>query len=270
MLKKALVSTLCFFVLLSSHVAVSAQELTGRQIMDESSNRHDLPREYEELDMNLSENGAVFEQRELRRYSLEGDDGLFKYLTVFDGPAGVEGVALLSWQNKGRPDDQWTYLPAVSRKLKRTAGSSKRKPFLGTDFTYEDMTSDDRDDFTYERLEDSEINGEPTFVVKAVPANKEIARETGYAWRIFNISKETFFVIQVDFYDRRENHSKVQVNYDPVVVIDQAMRPKRTVMTTLENNTSTEMIIKSRSLDEDAVDEGMFEHRWIKTGRYMR
>ena len=270
MLKQAIFGALSFVLLVSSNGLVSAQELTGRQIMDESSDRHDLPREYEELAMKLSEDGKVFEERDLRRYSLEGDDGLFKYLTVFDGPAGVEGVALLSWQNKGRSDDQWTYLPAVSKKLKRTAGSSKRKPFLGTDFTYEDMTSDDRDDFTYERLEDSNIDGEETFVVKATPANDEVSRETGYAWRIFNLSKETYFVIQVDFYDRRENHSKVQRNYDPEVVADPAMRPKSTIMTTLENNTSTEMIIKTRSLAEDAVEEEMFEHRWIKTGRYMR
>ena len=44
------------------------------------------------------------------------------------------------------------------------------------------------------------------------------------------------------------------MNYEPEVVADPAMRPKRTVMTTLESNTSTEMIIKSRSLEEDAVD----------------
>lgn len=270
MLKHTLLGALSFIFVLSTQTAIHAEELTGRQIMDESSERHDLPREFEELTMKLSENGSIFEERELRRYSLEGDDQLFKYLTVFDEPAGVKGVALLSWQNKGASDDQWTYLPAVSRKLKRTAGSSKRKPFLGTDFTYEDMTSDDRDDYAYERLADSEIDGAPTYVVKATPANDEIARETGYAWRIFNISKETWFITQVDFYDRRERHSKIQRNFDPVVVADPAMRPKRTVMTTLEKKTSTEMITKSRDLSEDAVTPTMFEHRWIKTGRYMR
>ena len=270
MFKQAFIGALSLVMALSAETAVQAQELTGRQIMDESSNRHDLPREFEALDMTLAENGNVFEERLLRRFSLEGDGGLFKYLTVFDEPAGVKGVALLSWQNKGRSDDQWTYLPAVSRKLKRTAGSSKRKPFLGTDFTYEDMTSDDRDDFSYERLADSEVDGEATFVVKAVPIGEDVKKETGYAWRIFNLSKETYFIVQVDFFDRREKHSKVQRNFDPVVVTEQAMRPKRTLMTTLDKNTSTEMIVKARSLEEDMVDEKMFAHRWITTGKYMR
>lgn len=270
MFKKAFIGAMGFVLVLSSQAALQAEELTGRQIMDESSNRHDLPREYEELHMNLAEKGNVFEEREMRRLSLEGEGGLFKYLTVFDEPAGVKGVALLSWQNKGRSDDQWTYLPAVSRKLKRTAGSSKRKPFLGTDFTYEDMTSDDRDDFSYERLADSEVDGEATFVVKATPVAEDVKKETGYAWRIFNLSKETYFIVQVDFYDRREKHAKVQRNYEPVVVTKQAMRPQRTLMTTLDKDTSTEMIVKSRSLDEEMVDEKMFQHRWITTGKYMR
>lgn len=270
MLKNAFLGALTSLLLVSNTPMTNADPLTGRQIMDESADRHDLPREYEELSMKLSADGKVFEERELRRYSLEVDGGLFKYLTVFDEPAGVKGVALLSWQNAGRPDDQWTYLPAVSKKLKRTAGSSKRKPFLGTDFTYEDMTSDDRNNYTYERLDDSEVDGEKTYVVKAVPANDEIARESGYAWRIFNLSQETYFIVQVDFFDRREQHGKVQRNYEPVVVTARAMRPTRTVMTTLQDKTSTEMIVNSRSLEEDAVTSSMFEHRWITSGRYMR
>ncbi|MFG1488998.1 outer membrane lipoprotein-sorting protein [Oceanospirillum sp. HFRX-1_2] len=259
----------CVLLLVFSF-GVNADELTGRQIMDKSSEIHDLPREYEDLKMNLFDSDKIFEKRELRRFSLEGSDGLFKYLTVFDGPAGVEGVALLSWQNKGRSDDQWTYLPAVSKKLKRTAGSSKRKPFLGTDFTYEDMTSDDRDDFLYERMDDTRVDEEDVYTVKAIPFAEDVKKETGYSWRVFYISKKTWFVTKVDFYNRRERHEKTQYNYDPVVVINKSMRPMRTLMVNHKDKTSTEMLVQQRKIDPESVKEQMFEHRWIKSGRYMR
>jgi hypothetical protein len=185
MIQKALFA---LFILLAIPAA-NAAEMTGREIMDESANRHELPFEAEVLEMKLSENSAVFETRALRRYSLKGEQGLFKYLTVFDDPAGVKGVALLTWQNKGSADDQWTYLPAVSKKLKRTAGSSRRKPFLGTNFTYEDMTSDNRDNFTYERLADDVVDGAPVYIVTATPATEEAARDSGYGRRVFALSK---------------------------------------------------------------------------------
>jgi cyclic nucleotide-binding protein len=76
MLKHTLLGALSFIFVLSTQTAIHAEELTGRQIMDESSERHDLPREFEELAMKLSENGSIFEERELRRFV-----GIFDLIT---------------------------------------------------------------------------------------------------------------------------------------------------------------------------------------------
>ena len=78
-----------------------SDELTGRQIMDESSSRHDRDVELEIQKMTLRTSDAVEEVRRMWRY-VRKEDEAFKYLMVFDEPAGVSGVALLTWENLRR------------------------------------------------------------------------------------------------------------------------------------------------------------------------
>lgn len=94
-----------------------ADELTGRQIMDESSARHDRDVELELQKMTLRTIDTVEEVRDMRRF-VRKEDGAFKYLMVFDEPAGVSGVALLTWENPEGADDQFLYLPSMGKKIK--------------------------------------------------------------------------------------------------------------------------------------------------------
>ena len=78
---------------------------------------------------------------------------------MFDSPAGVEGVALLTWQVASGEDDQWISLPAAGGDLKRQASGSKRNYFMGTDFANEDLVAEDRSKYSYERSDDVTIAG---------------------------------------------------------------------------------------------------------------
>lgn len=171
-----------------SSPALNAQELSGRDIMDEVSKRHDRPYETENQAMTLIDKSGNTEERTLRRYAREVDGGLYRYLVVFDEPAGVRGVALLTWQNRGASDDQWIHLPAYGRQMKRSAEGGKRNYFMGTDFAFEDMTSEDRSKFHYERQPDEtvEIKDQTgavvetvdAYVVDAYPKDEALAAET--------------------------------------------------------------------------------------------
>ncbi|MDF1747625.1 MAG: outer membrane lipoprotein-sorting protein, partial [Alphaproteobacteria bacterium] len=192
--------------------------------MDEVSSRHDRPYEFEEQAMTLIDDRGNTENRELRRYAREWDNGLYRYLLVFDSPAGVRGVALLTWQNKGASDDQWMHLPAYGREMKRSADGGKRNYFMGTDFAFEDMTSEEREKFKYDRQADETVNiNDPTgatletvdsFVVDAYPKDEEIASQTGYKYRRLYISKDRFFIRRIDFFDRRGRFLKTQYTWD--------------------------------------------------------
>ena len=142
----------------------TADALTGRQIMDQVAERHEKDFEYEVQEMVLIDKKGNKEKRLLKRYQRKGEDENFKYLMVFHDPSGVRGVALLTWQNKEKDDDQFMYLPSMGKKMKRIAKGGKRNYFMGTDFTFEDLVTESRDKFTYKRLPDETKDGAEYFL----------------------------------------------------------------------------------------------------------
>lgn len=259
---------------------VAAQDMTGRDIMDEVSTRHDRPYESEVQAMTLIDNKGNAEDRMLRRYAREGENGLYRYLVVFDEPAGVRGVALLTWQNRGASDDQWMHLPAYGREMKRSADGGKRNYFMGTDFAFEDMTSEDRSKFRYERQADEavEIKDETgavletvnVYVVDAYPKDEELAAETGYKYRRLYISKDRFYIRRIDFYDRRGKFLKTQYTWDMEQIEGDTWRANATVMDNDKQRHKTRIQVQSRELSEDSVPARMFEQRWVTSGRHLR
>ena len=78
--------------------------------------------------------------REIRVRTLEQLDDGDKSLTIFDRPADVRGTNFLTFTHKTGPDDQWLYLPALKR-VKRISSRNKSGPFMGSEFAYEDISS---------------------------------------------------------------------------------------------------------------------------------
>lgn len=72
----------------------------------------------------------------------------------FEYPGDVKGTGFLTWDydEPGKDDDKWLYLPAM-KKTRRISGSSARQDyFMGSDFTYDDMGSRSVDEDTHELL----------------------------------------------------------------------------------------------------------------------
>jgi len=74
----------------------------------------------------------------------DGDKSLF----VFDQPRDVQGTALLTHSHINTQDDQWLYLPALKR-VKRINASKRSGSFMGSEFSYEDMSPPEVEEYTY-------------------------------------------------------------------------------------------------------------------------
>jgi hypothetical protein len=274
------VPLLAIVMTMAAPLALHAQEMTGREIMDQVSDRHDRPYEAEDQAMALIDDRGNVEDRTLRRYAREVEDSLYRYLIVFDAPAGVAGVALLTWQNRGASDDQWIHLPAYGRQMKRSADGGKRNYFMGTDFAFEDMTSEEREKFRYDRQPDTkaEIKDQTgatvaevdSYVVDAYPKDEALAADSGYQYRRLYISKERFFIRRIDFYDRRGRFLKSQHTWDMVHIDGDTWRANTILMNNAKERHQTLVKVQGRDLSESAVPDRMFEQRWVTSGRHLR
>ena len=137
-------------------------------------------------------------RREIRSKTLEVDDDGDKSLTIFDEPRDVKGTALLSFTHKVGPDDQWLYLPALKR-VKRIASDNKSGPFMGSEFAYEDITSQEVDKYTYKFLRDDTLDGMEVFVFERYPVDKK----SGYTRQIIWLDKEHYKERKIEYYDRK-------------------------------------------------------------------
>jgi hypothetical protein len=249
--------------------AFASEHLTAREIMDEVASRHDVDYEKGIEKMTLIDRSGNENIRILRRYVGRQDDRLFKYLLVFDSPKGIKGVAALTWENKSGNDDQWLFMPAAGNKLKRIASGGRRDYFMGTDFSFEDLVSEQRDNFTYEILEETNWEGIPSYVIQASPINKDIV--TAYKKRHLIIRKDIYFVVQVDYFEQRSGKLLKRLVSDNLEQIKGSMwRANRSVMDNLKKKSQTRLETMERLFGSDSVPGKVFTKRYLTSKRHMK
>ena len=124
------------------------------------------------LTMELKNRNGDISIRRLRTLTLEMKDDGDKILSVFDQPADVKGTSMLTFSHKQGNDDQWLYLPALKR-VKRISSTNKSGPFMGSEFAYEDMSSQEVEKYTYRWIRDESFNGQDSFVMERYPLDKK-------------------------------------------------------------------------------------------------
>jgi len=154
------------------------------------------------LTMMLANRQGQSSTRELRLQALEVlEDGKGdKSLVVFDRPRDVAGTAFLSHTKITDPDDQWLFLPALKR-VKRISSANKSGPFMGSEFAYEDMVSQEVNKYKYEWLRDEACGELACFVIARIP----VYENSGYTRQVVWVDNQEYRPIKIDFYDRKNS-----------------------------------------------------------------
>ncbi len=137
---------------------------------------------------------------------IEGDGDGDKSRVEFLTPPDVNGTKLLTWTHKTGDDDQWLYLPAIKR-IKRISSRNKSGPFMGSEFSYEDMTSPEVEKYTYRFIEDTELDGRRCWKYERYPVDKR----SGYRRQVVWTDKEYMGALKVEYYDRKNELLKTGV-----------------------------------------------------------
>ncbi|MCG6966739.1 MAG: outer membrane lipoprotein-sorting protein [Chromatiaceae bacterium] len=153
-----------------------------------------------ELTMLLRNRHGEESQRQMRTQALEVDGDGDKTMIIFDSPLDVQGTALLTFSHKTGSDDQWLYLPAVKR-VKRISSSNKSGPFMGSEFAYEDLASQEIEKYTYRYVQDDTLDGQAMFLIERDPVDEN----SGYRRQLVWIDQAEYRPIKIEFYDRKDS-----------------------------------------------------------------
>lgn len=157
--------------------------------------------------------------RELRLKLLEMPGDGDKGLTIFDAPGDVRGTGFLSYSHAIEADDQWLFLPALKR-TKRIASNNKSGPFMGSQFSYEDISSFEVAKYHYNYLGEDEVDGRKVLLVENFPNYPH----SGYTRLIAAIDAERFIPLKIDYYDRKNQLLKTQLYSEYKLYLDKYWR----------------------------------------------
>lgn len=226
-------------------IALQAQtsQVDARALAEEVD-RRDLGwgDESNQLEMVLANRNGDKSTRVLRRQVLETtEEGAGDMsIVIFDSPRDVNGTALLSHTKILDPDDQWLFLPALKR-VKRISSANKSGPFVGSEFAFEDLVSQEVDKYEYEWLRDETCGELECHVVERVP----LYENSGYTRQIVWWDTAEYRFQKIEYYDRKDALLKTLTYRDYEQYGGQFWRPGRMSMENHQSGKSTELLFSN-------------------------
>ncbi|MEE2676966.1 MAG: outer membrane lipoprotein-sorting protein [Myxococcota bacterium] len=247
--------------------AETAAPLTGRQIMDLVDERDDGDKSVQDMQMVLIDKRGG--QRKRMLHSLRMDDGEdTRSIMFFVEPADVKDTGFLTYDydDIDRDDDQWLFLPAL-KKTKRIASGDKSGSFMGSDFTYADMTDRNLDHYDYKLVKEMEVDGAAVWVVEAIPNTKKEIDETGYTRQLIFVRKDNHVVVRSKSWLKKGGRTKF-FEVKKLEQIDGIWTPTEMHMKTKKGKkTLHKTVLRSQNVKYGQdMDEDTFSVRQLEKG----
>jgi len=257
-MKKIILSALLFGALFSLH----AQD--AESIVRASRNRIKADTVSTRSRMVIQAKDGSTTERLIDNYSKDGPNGA-RSVIVFQQPASVAGSRFLTMENKNAPDDRWIFMPNIGR-VRRIAASGGSESFMGTDFSFDDISSTSRsaDLDTHTLLREENLGITPCYVIQSVPKDSAFQYSKMVQW----IAKDTSIIMKIELYDKRNALIKT-VEMSGIKTIQDRLTVTVTKMTTHAAGTSTTItneIVKYNY----PIPEGVFTTSYLETGKISK
>jgi hypothetical protein len=200
-------------------------------------------------------------ERVIDQYSKDGPQGS-RMIIVFQRPASVAGSRFLTMDNASGGEDRWIFLPSLG-KIRRVAASEGGGNFMGTDFSYDDISSMNRnvDMDAHALLREETLNGTPCYVIQSVPKDPGYQYSKTVSW----IDKAQSLIYKSEMYNRRGEIVKVMEISD-YKDVQGRLTPMETRVSSLSAGTSTTIHMDIIKYD-DPIPESVFTTAYLETGR---
>jgi hypothetical protein len=191
-----------------------------------------------------------------KNYGEPGGDQ--KYFIYFYQPSDVRDMTFMVWKYPKRDDDRWLFIPALNM-VRRIAASDRRSSFVGSDFTYEDVSGRDIEDDDHSLVKEEKAGDRNCLVIKSVPKDEKV---TDYAYRLSWIDKERWIPLKEEYYGKGGGLVKV-FTADEVKDISGFWTVTRRTMKNVESGHRTEVAFGKVDYNLKMGDD-LFTERFLK------
>ena len=184
------------------------------------------------------------------------DGGNQKYYMYFHRPADVKDTTFMVYKYPERDDDRWLFIPALDL-VKRIASNDKFSSFVGSDFSYEDISGRKPEEDSHTMLKKEMINNRTCFVIESLP--KETSE---YTRRVSWIDEANFLPIKEEFYDRQ---NELYRTFEALEIkdIDGILTITKRAMRNVKTGHSTEVTFQEVKYNLSITDD-IFTERFLR------
>ena len=228
--------------------------LTGDELAEKIDQRKTPTDSKVDLIMTLTNKKGKTRSSSLR--SIIKNDGE-KQIIWFLSPADDKGVAFLKIEHEDRDDEMRIWLPAF-KKIRRISAKKKSDNFMGSDMSYEDMSTRQLDEYAYKIVGQEVYDSIPCHLLESVP--KENIR-TGYSRHVTWVDSAQLIPLKEDSYDKSGDLLKKK--YFTYTVINDYHILIEVQVTNVQKNHSTNLKFENIELDS-GVENKLFNERYLK------
>lgn len=257
---------LLFGLLVLIPVNISAAE-SARYIMEMVDARDDGDNQIADTKMILIDKNNKERKRIIKMFSKDKGQNTLR-LQFFLAPTDVKDVGFLTYDYYGpeKDDDQWLFLPDL-HKTKRIASSDKSSSFMGSDFSYADMTQRVVDEWKYKLLKEDKIGDQKVWLIEALPINKEVEDRYGYKKSILYVRQNIYMIVR-GIHVLSESKKVKYMEMKNIEQIDGIWVATETWMKTTKNKrTLHRTILKTENIKfNQPLEEDFFTVRQLEKG----
>jgi len=253
---KKIIITMMLFITCTMLFAITGQEIMDKVVtMGNANSTRSL------VELTLIDKNGEEKIRQIETLGAKTPEGTMNNIIIFHSPAAVKNTRFLTVENTDRDNDQWIFLPALD-KVRRIASSDSGKSFMGTDFTFSDMSGTDKDKNTYSLLKEEVLNGNDCYVVESIPKNPG---DSTYSKSIQWVEKNAFIPVRIELYDKAGELLKVN-SVESFQQVQGIWTIINNTMTNVQTGHATRIEVKKLVFNVE-VDFRIFSANFLKTGR---
>lgn len=132
------------------------------------------------------------------------DGGDQKYYTYFKKPSDVSRLTFMVHKSATGNDQRWIYVPSVDL-VKPISADDKNSSFVGSDFSYEDVSGRHWTEDDHTLLNESTLDGKDVYVIQSVPKQDY----KGFARKVSYIDKANMLPLKEEYFDSKDNLVKI-------------------------------------------------------------
>ena len=228
--------------------------MTGEELSVLMDNRESPKDISSELNMEITNKKGRKRKSKIKSIS---KDSNAKQILWFLSPADDKGISYLKIEHQNQDDEIRLWLPGF-KKIRRISSKKKTDSFMGSDLSYEDMTSRQMKDYSFKIIQDdAKVDNKICYILESTPdgINSE------YSKHITWVEKNTYLPLKEESYDKNNKLLKFKTfKYD---LMDSFYLISEIFVENIQKKSNTKLVFSNLHINKDIKDQ-LFQEKNMK------